>query len=175
MAARERVAKAGCHIRVLGAPLEGPQIQTIRRQSARPGQLRRTVTVWVNPMCWGSSALGPRKSEPILTPGPSELVSGLYLVGGPARQWSAPSCDTLVGTPGAGTITVTDPASGVVVASATVGEGQLAKLALPAGTYTVVGTFAHAFTGTQHMQSRPRTVAIPARTTVRQDVSVDIR
>jgi hypothetical protein len=174
VAARERVAKAGCHIRVLGAPLERPETQTIRRQNARPGQLRRNVTVWVNPMCWGSSALGPRKREPIVTPGPSELVSGLYLVGGPPRHWSAPTCDSLVGTPGAGTITVTDPASGVVVASVTVGEGQLARLALPPGTYTVVGTFAHAFTGTQHTQSRPRSVAIPARTTVRQDVSVDI-
>jgi hypothetical protein len=174
VAARERIAKAGCHIRVLGAPLERPDTQTIRRQSARPGQLRHTVTVWVNRLCPGSADAGPPRGEPFLKPGPTELISGLYLDGGPLRLRSAPSCSSISGTSGAGTITVTDPATAAIVATKTVASGQLGVVLLPPGTYTVVGTFANAFANDRHMQSFPKTVTIPAGTTVRQDLEVSI-
>jgi hypothetical protein len=109
------------------------------------------------------------------TPGPTELVSGLYLDGGPHRFRSVPRCTSLSGIPGAGTITVTDPASGAIVASATVANGKLAKIPLPPGTYTITGTFANAISNNQHMQSPPRSVTIRSGQTVRQDVSASIK
>jgi hypothetical protein len=69
---------------------------------------------------------------------------------------------------------VTDPASGAIVASVTVANGKLAKIRLPAGAYTIIGTFADAFSNNQHMQSLPQAVTIPSGQTVRQDVSVAI-
>jgi hypothetical protein len=79
-----------------------------------------------------------------------------------------------LGTPGAGTITVTNPATGAIGATQTVTNGQLAKIPLPPGRYTISGTFANAFRNGQHMQSFPQTVAIPPGKKVRQDVSVSI-
>jgi len=55
-----------------------------------------------------------------------------------------------------------------------VAEGQLASIALPPGTYVIVGTFANAFSNSRHIQSRPRTITVFAGKTVRQDVSVGI-
>jgi hypothetical protein len=126
-------------------------------------------------LCSGSADWGPPSGEPLHTPGPTELISGLYLDGGPPRLRSARRCASLSGTSDAGTITVTDPASAAIVATATVASGQLAKIRLPAGIYTITGTFADAFSNNQHMQSLPRIVTIPSGQTVRQDVSVSIR
>jgi hypothetical protein len=128
-----------------------------------------------NRLCSGSADWGPPSDEPLRTPGPTELISGLYLDGGPSRLRSAPRCSSLSGTSSAGTITVTDPASGAIVASVTVANGKLAKIRLHAGTYTIIGTFADAFSNNQHMHSLPRAVTIPSGQTVRQDVSVSIR
>jgi hypothetical protein len=126
-------------------------------------------------LCSGSAEWGPPAGEPVRKPGPTELVSGLYLDGGPHRFRSASHCASLSGTPGAGTITVTDPTSGAIVATETVAEGQLAKIRLPAGTYTIIGTFANASSDDQHIQSRPQTVTIRSGQTVRQDVSASIK
>jgi hypothetical protein len=88
---------------------------------------------------------------------------------GPCRQ----------GTPGAGTITVVDPASGATVASVTIANGQLATIPLAPGTYTINGTFSDARTGTSPtdpgtpMQSST-SVTIPAGMTVRQDLAVSV-
>jgi hypothetical protein len=101
-------------------------------------------------------------------------VSGLYLDGGPARLRSARRCSALSGTPDAGTITVTDPATGRIVAAVAVRGAGLAKIPLAPGTYDVVGTFATAYRNGQHMQSQPVQVTIAAGETVRQDVSVGI-
>jgi hypothetical protein len=174
-AARRRVAKAGCRLRLLGAPVERDTVQTIARQRPRAGQRRRVATAWVNPLCAGSADAGPPSGEPLAKPGPTELVSGLYLVGGPLRLRSVPRCASIVGTPGAGTITVSDPATGAIVATDTVATGQLAKIPLPPGTYTVVGTYANAYTGDQHIESLPRTVTIPPGETIRQDVTRGVR
>jgi hypothetical protein len=124
--------------------------------------------------CRGSADLGPPRGEPLRTPGPTELISGLYLDGGPLVVRSAPRCNSLSGTAGAGTITVTDAESGAIVANTTVAGGQLAKIHLPAGTYTVTGTFADAFSNGQHMETLPITVVIRPGQTVRQDVSASI-
>jgi hypothetical protein len=134
-----------------------------------------SATPRANRLCSGSAAWGPRRDEPLRTPGPTELISGLYLDGGPHRFRSAQRCSSLSGTPSAGTITVTDPASGAIVASATVANGELAKIPLPPGAYTITGTFANAFSNNQHIQSPPQTVTIRSGQTVRQDVSAGIK
>jgi hypothetical protein len=172
--ARKRAVRAGCRTLLLGAPVQRPEIQTIGRQSSPPGRQRGVITIWVNPLCSGSAAAGPPQGEPFSKPGPTALRSGLYLDGGPHVFRSVPRCASISGTPGAGTITVTDPVSGAILASATVAAGQLATIPLPAGTYTILGTFANAISNGQHMQSLPERVAIPAGETVRQDVSIGI-
>lgn len=162
--ARKRAARAGCKLRLTGATVENAIIQTVAKQSPHPGSHRRSVTLWINPLCVGSAFLGPPEGEPFLTPGPSELVSGLYLAGGPITRTSEPKCPTS-GTPEAGTITVSDPATGATVAMQTVARGQLATIPLPPGNYTIVG----ALVG-QHPQVGPVQVTIPTGETVRQDL-----
>jgi hypothetical protein len=171
--ARKRAAEAGCRVRLLGAPVKRPEVQTIRGQTAHPRPLQ-AIAVWVNPLCSGSAEAGPPHGEPFLAPGPTGLLSGLYLDGGPHRFRSAPRCASIAGTPSPGTIAVSDPLSGAVVADKSVAEGRLASIALPPGTYVIVGTFANSFTNGQHIQSFPRTITIVAGKTVRQDVSVGI-
>lgn len=168
--ARKRASKAGCRLRVLGASVERPTIQTIRRQSPGVGQHARVVTVWVNPLCSGSAAHGPPGGEPVVTPGPTELVSGLYLDGGPHRFWSEPRCGARGGTPGAGTITVRNAASAVVVATQSVTEGKLARIPLAPGMYAITGRFSNAIRNGQPIETRPRIVTISRGETVRQDV-----
>ena len=172
--ARERAEKSGCRLRLMGAAIDRASVQTIRRQSPGAGMHGRTVTVWVNPLCAGSALLPPPGGEPILTPGPTELVSGLYLDGGPLRFRSAPRCASLVGEPGPGTITVTNPMTGATVASATVANDHLARIPLPAGTYELTGTFAGSTINGQPAQSFPVTVHIPVGRTVRLDVVLNV-
>lgn len=173
-AARERAARAGCATRLLGARLQRPEIQTIDRQSPRPGRQSRLVSAWVNPLCSGSAAAGPPSGEPFLKRGPTALRSGLYLDGGPHRFRSAPRCASISGTPGAGTVTVTNPLSGAVLATKTVTAGHIATIPLPAGTYMILGTFANATRNGQDIRSLPKRVTIPAGETVRQDVSASV-
>jgi hypothetical protein len=171
--ALERAGHAGCRLRLAGSPVQQPTIQTIRRQSSHTGRRGPIVTVWVNPLCSGSADWGAPRGEPLHAPGPTELISGLYLDGGPHRFRSAPRCASLSGDPLAGTIAVTDATSGAIVATETVVEGQLARIQLPAGTYTITGTFANA-SSNNHMQSLPQTVTILSGQTVRQDASAPI-
>lgn len=172
--ARARAAHAGCRLRLQGQRVVSPEVQTIAKQSARRVRGRRILVLWVNPLCMGSAAAGPPRGEPFATPGPTELMSGLYLAGGPLVERSVPSCSAAAGTPGAGTITVTDPASGKVVASQAVASGRLASIPLPPGTYAIVGTYANAFAGSRHLESLPIKVTIVSGRTVRQDVTVSI-
>jgi hypothetical protein len=78
------------------------------------------------------------------------------------------------GEPGAGTVTVRDPANGSIVASQTVTRGHLATIALAPGTYTIQGTFANATINGQPGESFPTTVEIPAGKTIRQDVFLNV-
>ncbi len=172
--ARKRAAKAGCAIRLAGARVEAADVQTIRRQTPSRGRHGRFVTVWVNPVCSGSGAEGPGISEPSITAGPTELISGLFVVGGPLRRWSEPRCTPRPGEPGAGIVTVRDPANGVVVASQTVIRGHLATIPLAPGTYSIQGTFGNATINEHPAESFPATVQILPGHTVRQDVFLNV-
>jgi len=103
--------------------------------------------------------------EPTLTAGPSELVAGFYEQGGAL----IPNCPQRPRGPYAGTLTITSVQTGRLVARRTLhGDGQLFVVRLPAGRYRLSG----------HLAGGPlavrETVTIPAHTTVRQDLFVDL-
>jgi hypothetical protein len=167
-AARGEAEQAGCHLRLTGASVEMPKIQTIRKQSARPGQLTKLLTVTVNPLCPSSGAMGPPPGEPLLTPGPTELETGLFIEGGPFIFRSAPACKDLVGTSSAGRITVINAAGTAIAMNRTVNAGQLLKITLGAGQYTITGVFAGG------NAVGPTAVTVPAGEVVRQDLVLDV-
>jgi hypothetical protein len=76
--------------------------------------------------------------------------------------------------PSAGTITVSDSATGAIVATKIVAAGRLGVLALPPGTYNVVGTFADAVSNGEQIQSPPEYVTVVPGKTVRQDLAANI-
>ena len=129
--------------------------------------------MWLNPFCRGSAAYGPGIAEPAVTPGPTELISGFFLGGGPLVSYSDPGCKRPPAAPGAGTVEVMS-ASGAVVASQTSTTGHFVKIPLPAGSYTVRGTFLGATEDGTHPRDT-EAVAIPAGHTVRQDFSLSIK
>ena len=83
--ARARAAKAGCRLRMRGAPVKQPLIQTVARQRPRAGRRAKTVTIWVNPACFRTGLSGPPAGEPLVKPGPTELVTWTVPRGRPAR------------------------------------------------------------------------------------------
>jgi hypothetical protein len=72
-----------------------------------------------------------------MRPGPTELITGLYLVGGPALPYSTPHCRPKPGTPAPGTIEVVRRPGGTLVASRTVTRGRLVTFRLAPGRYRV--------------------------------------
>ena len=171
--ARVRAAHARCTLRVKGAPLDQARIQTVERQSPAGGRRSSSsVTVWLNPVCRGSAAYGPTIKEPVVTNGPTELVSGFYLDGGPLSTFSDPNCLRPEPPPDAGTVEVID-ASGVVVATSTSATGHFVKIPLPAGSYTIRGTFLDATINGAH-PTKAESVVIPPYDTVRQDFFLSI-
>ena len=170
--ARLRAAHAGCKLRLKGAALERSSVQTVERQSPRGGRRSSTVTAWLNPFCRGSTAYGPGFPEPMVTPGPTELVSGFYLDGGPLARFSAPNCKRPEPRPGAGTVEVID-AAGTVVATKTSAPGHFVEIPLPAGPYTIRGTFLNATINDVHPKET-ESVVIPAGHTVRRDFFLSI-
>ncbi len=181
-AARTRAARAGCKLQareagsgqIVEKQLYGRNsAQSVVRQApraGRAGRMGRTVTVWLKPLCRQSAAAGSPAGEPFVKPGPTELVSGLFLAGGPLTL--SPRCQA--GTPSPGTITVTSPTTGAVIASDSVASGQLATIPLAPGTYNIQGTFGNAFSNDQAIQTQPQQVTITAGYTVRQDVVVNV-
>ncbi len=140
-----------------------PIIQTIHTQSVRPGQVAKVVTVSVNPLCPGSLNPGPPPGEPILKPGPSEIVTGLFIEGGAYIERSAPICRALVGKSNAGNITITNSV-GTVIANMALTAGQLLYVNVTAGQYTISGVFAGG------NKVGPTIVNVPAGEIVRQDL-----
>jgi hypothetical protein len=160
-AAKARAARAHCTVRLRGAKIEKPATQTVAKQTARG----KVVTLWVASTC--QPELAPR-FHPVSTPGPTELVSGLYAYGGrPPRPGEPVECQNSW----AGTVTVTDPSTGAVVGSQTVEAGQLAEIPLPPGTYTATGIYLHVIVNNAPGTTFPETVTIGEGETVRQDLS----
>jgi hypothetical protein len=144
--------------------------RVIERQSPEPGAPATAVTVWLRPLCRQSADPGPPPGEPFIRRGPTSLVSGLFLDGGPLRRRS--SCRS--GTPSPGTIEVLDPADTHLIARQRVRAGKLADVRLAPGSYLVRGTFADATRNGMAMQTLPVRVLIPAHRIVRRDVVANI-
>jgi hypothetical protein len=171
--ARLRAARDRCALHVKGAALQEASVQTVARQLPTSGGRSSSVTVWLNPLCNGEAAYGPDIKEPVVTKGPTELVSGFYLVGGPLLPFSAPRCKRPAPPPGAGKMEVID-ASGALVATRTASPGHFVRIRLPAGSYTIRGTFLNATENGVHPQATESLVIPPART-VRQDFFLGIK
>jgi hypothetical protein len=172
IAARERDARAHCVLRVRGASLDEAAVQTVERQSPARGGRSSEVTLWLNPLCHGSAAYGPGLHEPVITPGPTELVSGFYLDGGPLARFSDPGCRRPAPSPAAGTVEVRS-SGGAVVATQTSSYGHFVRIPLPAGSYTITGTFLGAtINGVHPTESAP--LVIPPGDAVRQDFFLSI-
>jgi hypothetical protein len=167
--ARVLAARAGCKLRVKGNPLVLGRVQTIARQSPAAGGVDATVTVWLNRACHKGALESPEIHEPDVTRGPTKLVSGFYVVGGkPRHYFSARKCPRQPEPPpDAGTAEVID-ASGAVVATQTSAAGQFVEIPLPAGSYSVRGTFLDTTTNGAH-PTMTESVVIPAGHTVRDD------
>lgn len=166
--ARRRAARAGCTIQLVGVRLTAATIQTVQRQSPAANRRAGVVTLWINPVCHGEALYGPGFREPRLTPGPTELVSGFYLQGGPLARFSSPGCRRPEPPPEPGTVEVLLPATGALVATQSSTRGRLVEIPLPPGTYKIVGTFGDAIANGRHA-TRALTVEIPSERTVRQD------
>jgi hypothetical protein len=171
--ARERAAHAGCTLRVKGATLKQSRIQTVDRQLPAAGGRSSSVTVWLNPSCSGSGAYGPGLKEPVVTPGPTELVSGFYLDGGPLVRFSDPGCRRREPSPEAGVVEVFNAATGALLATRTSTGGHFVEIPLPPGSYKLLGTFVN-----PHNSPTPpttiRSLEIPPGHTVRQDFFLSI-
>ena len=103
--------------------------------------------------------------EPQLTPGRSELVTGIYVQGGAVL----PGCRMLPRGPYAGTVTVFDASTGARVASETLHvDGRLFRIALAPGTYTVRAKERGG------LRIRPMTVTIAPHHRVRDDLFIDV-
>ncbi len=172
--ARAIAGRAGCRIRVKGNPVAVARIQTVAHQSPAAGGVTSTVTVWLNRACRKGGTPVPEIHEPAVTRGPTKLVSGFYVGGGPAPHYfSAPKCPRHAEPPpGAGTVEVLD-ASGAVVATQTSVARQFVEIPLPAGSYTIRGTFLNATVNGGH-PTRTESVLIPAGRTVRQDFVLSV-
>jgi hypothetical protein len=124
------------------------------------------------PPCRSEAAYGPNIEEPRVTPGPTELVSGFYLLGGPLVGFSAPGCERPAPPPGGGTVEVMS-ASGVVVATQSSSYGYFVEIPLPPGSYTITGTFTGASINGAHPKET-ESVVIQAGYTVRRDFFLNI-
>ncbi len=130
--------------------------------------------MWLNPFCHREAAYGPGFKEPLITSGPTELVSGFFLVGGPDdRRFSDPGCKLPAPPPGAGTVEVTSSATGAVVATQTSTDGKFVEIPLPAGSYTIAGTFLDDTRNGVH-PTKTESLVIPPGHTARQDFFLNI-
>jgi len=103
--------------------------------------------------------------EPSRTPGPAELVTGLYVQGGALIE----GCQPQPRGPYAGTLTVTSARTGRVVAQRTLAvAGRLFVIALAPGSYRLRARIAGGLLAVE------QSVTIPRQRTVRQDVFVDV-
>lgn len=167
-AARSRAKISGCQLRLTGASVLMPKIQTIHTQSVRPGQATKLLTVTVNPLCSGPADPGPPPGEPLLTQGQTELITGLFIEGGPLAERSAPVCKDLVGKSSTGTITITNSVGTVIANNMAITAGQLLYVNVTADQYTISGVFANGGA------VGPTTVTVPDGEVVRQDLTLDV-
>ncbi len=160
--ARRALGDSGCALTVRQLPAHGSYItpasadarQLVARQRPSAGARSQGVTVWVEPLCAQPADPGPPRRGPIVTKGPTELVAGLYLQGGPLQ--TSPNCRR--GSPEAGTVVVSTPA-GKVIARRRVRAGHFGIFPLAPGRYLLSGTLAGQGGHPTQLPSAPVTLA----------------
>ena len=123
------------------------------------------MTVSLRPLCQQPAQPGPDSRRPVSSSGPTELVAGLYLEGGPVQ--TSPHCRH--GTPSSGILTVTTP-DGRIVTRRAVRAGRFAVFPLKPGRYLLAGSVA----GPGQPQVEPQPVTIAAHRTTRLNVVADV-
>jgi len=169
------LAVSGCGLKIrqlpghgaYQSPAEPDPRQLVGRQSPAPGTRASAVTVWLRPLCHQSAAPGPALSGPTAMHGPTRLVVGLFLAGGPLR--TSTSCRAA--SPYAGTITVSAP-DGRLVISRTVRQGRYAIFPLPPGRYQLSGSVAD---GGPPLLAGPRAVTLESSNTTRINLTAQIK
>ncbi len=154
--ARHALAASGCALQLRQLPGHGHFVtpsspderQLVGAQRPPRGARAQSVTLWLKPLCSQTAAPGPETPGPTTEGGPTELVAGLFLKGGPLRL--GPRCRH-PSTAG-GTLTVATT-SGEIVASRTVTAGGFAVFPLKPGRYVVTGS-----TGASRPQPQHATV-----------------
>jgi hypothetical protein len=172
-AARVKAARSGCRLRVRNPGSSDDDLRLVADARLHRDRHGPFVEVRLDPLCYSMGAPGPPPGEPIVKAGPTQLISGLFLAGGPLEMYSAPTCSR-VGTPSPGTITVTDATTGATVATQAVASGGLATFPLPPGNYVIAGTFGNATVNGAPITTAPQTVTVSSGYTVREDVVADI-
>jgi hypothetical protein len=104
----------------------------------------------------------------LLTQGQTELITGLFIEGGPLAERSAPVCKDLVGKSSTGTITITNSVGTVIANNMAITAGQLLYVNVTADQYTISGVFANGGA------VGPTTVTVPDGEVVRQDLTLDV-
>ena len=115
-------------------------LQTVGKQQPTAGSVTTAIALTANPVCLRASRAGPPRGEPIITAGPTRLVTGLFMVGGIAVAFSNPTCSYPPGQSSAGSITITNATRTIAIAR-TVHDRQLATFDLSPGSYTITGQF----------------------------------
>ncbi len=141
--ARGALSVSGCAVQLHQLPAHGEYVtpesadgrQIVARQSPAKGARTAGVTVWLKPLCRQPEQPGPERRGPASNSGPTELIVGLYLRGGPPR--TAPSCRRA--TPAEGTLTVSTP-GGEVLVRRLVHAGRYGVFPLKPGRYVVIGS-----------------------------------
>ncbi len=172
--ARDTLNASGCSLQLRQLPAHGHFVtpsEPDKRQlvgSQRPGKGARTsgVTLWLKPLCSQPAEPGPETVGPSSEKGPTELIAGLFLDGGPLRL--AARCKPAK-TAG-GTLTVAT-SSGQVVAQRAVRPGSYGVFPLKPGSYVVSGTLGGASSAAQ---PRPRQVKVLAKHSTRLNLVVSI-
>lgn len=140
--------------------------QLVGSQSPRAGAKADAVTVGLKPLCSQPAAPGPDSRGVSSIKGPTELVTGLFVAGGPLVL--ASSCRH--GKPSAGAVKVTK-IDGTPVSGRSVRAGRYAVFPLKPGRYLLSGSFG----GSSNSPTTPQAVTISARRTTHLDVVADVR
>jgi hypothetical protein len=169
--ARHALSASGCGLQLRQLPGHGHFVtpagpderQLVGAQRPARGAHTRAVTLWLEPLCSQAAQPGPESRGPESEKGPTEIVAGLFLEGGPLRL--GPRCRRAMTA--AGTVTVAT-LSGQPVASRSVGAGSFAVFPLKPGRYVVSGTIGSA-------TPAPRQVTVVARRETRLNLVSQIR
>lgn len=172
--ARNALSSSGCEVQIRQLPPHGEFLtpsspdgrQIVAFQSPRAGGRTGGVTVSLKPLCARPSQPGPDTLGPTSSKGPTELVAGLFLAGGPVV--TSPRCPR--GTPSGGVLTVTS-ADGQPVARRAVRAGRFGVFPLKPGSYVLAGTVSGPPGG---RRTAPQPVTIAAHRTTRLNVVADV-